>query len=323
MEIQILGTSSGAPSKQRNVSASIIKYQQSKQWCLVDCGEGTQHQLMHTTHSLANLQVVFITHVHGDHCYGLPGLVASAAMSGRTEPLIIVGPQAVLDWLLATRVMSESRSHFELDLKPVEELSGRLPLGGFLVESYTLSHRVPCWAYGFYETAIKKNLNQDKLRQDGIEAGPIWGQLQQGKDVELKSGFIKAADYLLPPRRSRKVIIAGDNDRPDILSAAVTDADVLVHEATYTQEVSDRVGSWPQHSSAQMVAEFAQQSDLRNLLLIHFSPRYHAKDSDERVEAIYQEAATSFHGRLFTACDFDRFELDLEGRLHRIEVNKQ
>jgi len=315
MEIQVLGTSSGAPSKQRTVSASVIKYRQSRQWCLVDCGEGTQHQLLHTKHSLANLAAILITHVHGDHCYGLPGLVSSAAMSGRTEPLTIVAPQAVLDWLLVTRDMSQSRSHFELNLLALENLPKQIEVGGFVVEHYPLSHRVPCWAYGFYETHIAAKLDQEKLRRDGIQPGQDWGLIQQGRDIEKDGQRIRASDYVLPPRRARKVIIAGDNDRPDILTAAVADADVLLHEATYTQAVSEKVGSWPQHSSAQMVAEFAEQVGLKNLVLMHFSPRYHKSDPVESVETIRQEAAKYYAGALYMANDLAIYRLDTEGKL--------
>ena len=315
MEIQILGTSSGAPSKLRNVSASTIQYRQSKHWCLVDCGEGTQHQLLHTKHSLASLDAILITHVHGDHCYGLPGLVSSAAMSGRTEPLTIVGPQAVLDWLVVTREMSQSRSHFDLHLLAVEDLPERIELGGFIIEHYPLSHRVPCWAYGFYETNIQRKLNQEKLKMDGIPAGANWGKIQQGQDIELNDQIFKAEDYLLPPREPRKVIIAGDNDKPEILSAAVQDANVLFHEATYTHEVSEKVGSWPQHSSALMVAEFAENSGLENLVLMHFSPRYHKNDPSESIQTIKEEALQHYKGTLFMADDLKRYSLSIDGQL--------
>ena len=318
MEIQILGTSSGAPSKLRNVSASTIQHRHSKHWCLVDCGEGTQHQLLHTKHSLATLDAILITHVHGDHCYGLPGLVSSAAMSGRTEPLTIVGPQAVLDWLVVTREMSQSRSHFDLQFLAVEDLPERIELGGFIIEHYPLSHRVPCWAYGFYETNIQRKLDQEKLKMDGIPAGADWGKIQQGQDIELNDQIFKADDYLLPPREPRKVIIAGDNDKPEILSAAVQDANVLFHEATYTQEVSEKVGSWPQHSSAKMVAEFAKNSGLENLVLMHFSPRYHKASMDQSIDVIAAEAGAYYNGTLFLAQDFARYCLHQDGTLEKV-----
>jgi len=109
MEITLLGTSSGTPTKTRNVSGTAIRKANSKSWYLVDCGEGTQHQILRTNLSLNHLQTIFITHIHGDHCYGLPGLLASAALSGRTVPLTIVGPRAINDFFTAIQKTTQLR----------------------------------------------------------------------------------------------------------------------------------------------------------------------------------------------------------------------
>ena len=107
MEILFFGTSSGAPTKERNVSGISLIESQGGAWYLIDCGERTQHQAMRSRMSLTSLKSVFITHLHGDHCYGLPGLLASAGLSGRTEPLQLVGPDGLREWLELTKTVSE------------------------------------------------------------------------------------------------------------------------------------------------------------------------------------------------------------------------
>ncbi|WP_366941568.1 MBL fold metallo-hydrolase [uncultured Kushneria sp.] len=103
MQLRFLGTSAGVPTRTRNVSALALIPERQRRWYLIDCGEGIQHQLMHTPLSLARLEAVLITHIHGDHCYGLPGLLASASMAGRRAALTVVGPRAVRDYLEALK----------------------------------------------------------------------------------------------------------------------------------------------------------------------------------------------------------------------------
>jgi len=114
MEIVFLGTSSGVPTKTRNVSATVVKRQDKKAWFLVDCGEGTQHQILHTKLALNHLSAIFITHVHGDHCFGLPGLLASASMSGRTEPITVIAPTEIKSFILSSQKVSDTFLTFEL-----------------------------------------------------------------------------------------------------------------------------------------------------------------------------------------------------------------
>ena len=143
------------------------------------------------------------------------------------------------------------------------------------MSAVALSHRVPCRAYVFTETRLERQLLQDKLRKDGIEPGPGWGELQKGNNVLLEDGrLLRSDDYTQIPRTARRLIVAGDKDTPALLAEACEGTHVLIHEATYTQDVADRVGPWPQHSSAEQVAKFAQQAQLPNLVLTHFSSRY-------------------------------------------------
>jgi len=317
MELVFLGTSAGAPTKTRNVTGLAVRRAGSRSWCLVDCGEGTQHRILHTNLSLRTLAAICITHVHGDHCFGLPGLLDSAGMQGRTEALTIYGPQPIARFIAAAREASGAWEPFPIDFHPIEEQEGEFTAGEFAVSRYALSHRVPCYAYAFRETRLERKLNQSALKARGVPSGPLWKTLHDGADVKLDDGsIVRAEDMLLPARRARKIVIGGDNDTPSLLHEACRDADVLVHEATYTMDVAQKVGPEPQHSAAQTVAEFAHAAALPNLVLTHFSARYQdnpaAKPSISDVEA---EAREFYDGRLFLAADLQTFRLNKDGVL--------
>ncbi len=319
MEIIFLGTSAGTPTKKRNVPAVAIRMVNSKSWSLVDCGEGTQYRLLETNLSLNNLEAIFITHVHGDHCYGLPGLLASASMAGRDNTLTIIGPESIREYVEITIKSTQLRLSYGLDFINIEDAKGRLDVGAFDVEAVELSHRAPSFAYGFYEKNIQQKLDIDKLKNEGHESGPVWGKIQKGEMVDLPDGrTVNGQDYLFEARKPRKIIVAGDNDTPELLAESVKSSDVLIHEATYTEDVAEKVGSAPQHSSAKAVARFADEVSLSNLILTHFSPRYQEEeDRSPSIKDIETEARAFFSGNLFLANDLDVFHLSREGELSK------
>ena len=321
MEFTFLGTSAGTPTKSRNVTGLALSHGGPKHWYLIDCGEGTQHQLLRTHHSVMQLQAIFITHIHGDHTFGLPGLLTSASMLGRTAPLYLVAPRPVKTFIEAAIVNSDSSLSFELRFVDSEAENFHWEDDSLSVTAVPLSHRVSCRAFVFTEKNLERQLVRDRLEADGIEAGPAWGRLQQGDDVVLEDGRLaRCDDYTRIARKPRKVIVAGDNDQPDLLLAACTGVQVVIHEATYTQEVSDRVGPWPQHSSAAQVARFAEAAGVPNLVLTHFSSRYQFNpDAYPHIGEIESEAKSIYRGNLYLAKDFACYELNRDLMLRPIE----
>jgi ribonuclease Z len=319
MEIQFLGTSSGTPTKTRNVAGLALRPPQSAHWYLVDCGEGTQHQILHTSLSLGSLGAVFITHLHGDHCYGLPGLLASAGMLNRTEPLLIAAPASVQRFVEGVLETTELRLPYPIAWLLVDDAPSIGVLPDVAVQVTPLSHRVPSYAFSFTEKGVGNKLDAARLKAAGIAPGPLLGQLQRGEQVRLADGrVLQGSDYFLPPRKPRKIIVAGDNDRPELLAPEARDADVLVHEATYTEEILQKIGPGPQHSSARMVARFARAATIPNLVLTHFSARYQDGGTGLPLAGVEAEARAGYAGNLFLASDLARFALDTHGQLSRL-----
>ncbi|WP_432697296.1 ribonuclease Z [Marinobacterium sp. YM272] len=318
MKITFLGTSSGAPTKQRNLSATAVQPEKGKPWILIDCGEATQHQLLRTPLSAQKLEAILITHIHGDHCYGLPGLLASCQLGGRKQPLTLVGPAAVRDFIEA--VISTTQLYLEYPLHFIEvsqELS--VSAAGFAISAVPLSHRTECWGYRIEEQDVPLQLDVERLRREGIEAGPTYARLQSGQDVQLADGrLLRSGDYTQLSRKPRVAVIAGDNDTPECLAAACERADLLVHEATYTEAVLKQVGPEPQHSSAARVARFAEQAGIPNLILTHFSPRYARttrRPGDHSIREIHDEAGQYYSGQLALAEDLGGWLLSRQGLL--------
>jgi len=317
MELIFLGTSSGAPTKNRNVPATALKMENNKDWYLIDCGEGTQHQILKTNLSLLRLKAICITHVHGDHCYGLPGLLASASMDGRKEKLTIIAPHGISQFLETVQKTTQLDLPFEINFIGVETLNRSISVNDFEICAIALSHRVPSFAYTFTEQNIEATLNKEKLITEGILPSPVWGKLQKCIDVVLDNGQKLISDeYLVRDRKPRIIVICGDNDSPELLKTIVPKPDVIVHEATFTEDILKKIGPAPQHSCARQIAEFAQHIQLKNLVLTHFSARYAPnKESSPSIFDIKNEARLNYSGNLFLANDFDTYKLDKQGNL--------
>lgn len=319
MHIMTLGTSAGTPTRERNVSAAAIWRAGQKSWVLIDCGEGTQHQILRAPLSLQTLDMICITHIHGDHTYGLPGLIASAQLAGRDQPLRIVGHAPV--WRMMQTVMANSDMHIQYPIEfiDVDTMSEPIEAAGFSVSSIVLSHRVPSRAYQFLEPQALPSVNKAALVDAGIPPGPQWGELQKTGRITLTDGSVlDGAPFLEPASSPRKAIIAGDNDQPELLLEAAAKADVLVHESTFTQAVLDKVGPHTQHSSALQVAQLAERAGVRNLVLTHFSARFtNDPDSSHHVGQLADEAQQAYRGAVHLAEDHAHFILNSEGVLSR------
>ena len=317
LHFTFLGTSSGVPTLTRNVSGLAIRNSKNKDWILVDAGEGTQQRIQQAKLSLQSLVAICITHVHGDHCYGLVGLLASAGMNARTAALTIIAPKEIQQWIEVTAQLTDLHLPYPLNFIDVNEATQILSLTDELsIQAHPLSHRVPSFAFSVIAQYTQKKLDTHALIQLGVPKGKVWGDLQHGQDIQFNQQTLKATNFTQIQTQRIHAIVGGDNDRPELLAQACQDAQLLIHESTYTQAILDKVGSGPMHSSAKMVAEFAQQQGLSNLILTHFSPR-HQDSAGQQV--IAEEVRNFYKGNFYLAHDFDQFSLEETGQLTKIK----
>lgn len=251
-------------------------------WVLVDCGEGTQQQIMRSPLRPSRLQAVLLTHLHGDHVLGLPGLLGTLAMEGRTDPLLITGPTGLRRWLEVMLDLPILRLGFDLeiteldpsDFDPDEPGDGgpERELGvvaGLTVSTRRLRHRVPSFGFRLAEPDRPGRVDPELARSFGIDEGPELGRLQRGETVD----GVESEQVTGPPRPGRVVTVLGDTMLAGGSIRLARDADLLVHECTYAAADHDRCVRWT-HSCSADVAEVVNRSGARGVLLTHFSARY-------------------------------------------------
>ncbi|MFC6347855.1 ribonuclease Z [Vagococcus carniphilus] len=278
MEIQFLGTGAGVPSKQRNVTSIALKLldERNAVW-LFDCGEGTQQQILNTNLRPRKIEKIFITHLHGDHIFGLPGLLSSRSFQGGESPLEIYGPKGIKSFVLTSLKVSESHVKYPLKFIEIEESGLIFEDHGFKVYCDELDHRIQCYGYRVVEADFQGELQVEKLKELNIPAGPIYKRIKNGETVELADGrIINGKEFIGESRQGRIVTILGDTRvHPNSLKLA-QHADVLVHESTFNHEESKMAKNY-YHSTSTQAAEIAKEANVKQLLLTHISARYLGK----------------------------------------------
>jgi len=299
MELTFLGTSAGVPTRERNVSAVALRPLQSANWTLFDCGEATQHQILRSSLSLFRLERIFITHLHGDHVYGIFGLLASRGMLMCDAPLEICGPPGLEEMVTTVRRLSQLNLPYALTIRELQP-GEILEFGRHHIEVVTLSHAITSYGYCWIEAERPGIFDPQKARRLGIPEGPLYGRLQRGESIELKGQNIPPQAVMGPPRPGRRIAIAGDNDRPELF-AACGPLELLVHEATYLQKDFDALPRKFKHTTARQLGQAAQTMGVRHLVATHFSPRY---GTPEQMEAFVREIREYYTGALTLAKDF-------------------
>ncbi|RRS31725.1 MAG: ribonuclease Z [Epsilonproteobacteria bacterium (ex Lamellibrachia satsuma)] len=316
MQLTFLGTSAGKPTKERNVSALALKFDQDNKWYLFDCGEATQHQLIRSSLRIGKLDTVFITHLHGDHYYGLPGLLSTKMLDKALKPLTIYGPKGIRKFIECA--LDISFEHLKYELKIIEyKAKETFVFDKFTLKVLPLVHSIESFAFYIKENDISNKLNENKLRAIGLEPSLLYGELKKGKSIIFHGKQLDPKAFMLEPVLGRSLIIAGDNSKPDILGEYLNDLDLLVHECTYTQEVYDKLPLKVLHTTAKELGEVGHKRHVKNLIATHINPRYNKK-SHLGIEMVYNEIKQSYKGRLFIANDFDTFILGKDKVLQRI-----
>lgn len=278
MQLEFLGTGAGSPSKQRNVTSVALKLlEELNEIWLFDAGEATQHQILHTTIRPRKVTKIFITHLHGDHIFGLPGFLSSRSFQGGNEPLTIYGPVGIKKFVMTALQVSESRLSYPLKFVEIDCSQELFNERGFKVTTMSLDHKIACYGYRIEEADHPGELQVDKLRQDNIPSGSIYGQLKAGKTVKLDDGrVIDGKNYIGKPQPGRIIAILGDTRQTPNAVVLAHKADVLVHESTFAKNEAKMAHNY-YHSTSLQAAEVAKQAGVKKLLLTHISARYTGK----------------------------------------------
>lgn len=289
MELYFLGTNAGVPSLERNVTSIALRMlEERRTFWLFDCGEGTQHQILRSPLKLSKLEKIFITHLHGDHLFGLPGLISSRAYQGGEDPLTIYGPPGLKQYIQTSLELSESHISYSLDI--VEHEGGVLfEDDSFRVEASLLEHRVASYGYRITEKDLPGKLNASVLESYGVRPGPLYGKLKRGESVEAPDGrWLHASMVQGKPKKGRIITILGDTRPCASVLPLARNADVLVHESTFLHEMKDTAHTY-YHSTARQAAEAAREAGVKRLFLTHLSSRYKYEDQILQLEGEAQE----------------------------------
>ncbi|ABM72717.1 Metallo-beta-lactamase superfamily enzyme [Prochlorococcus marinus str. MIT 9515] len=281
MNVTFLGTSSGVPTLTRNVSSLALKLSQTAEVWLFDCGEGTQHQLMKSNIKSSQIKKIFITHMHGDHIYGLPGLLATLGLSGNSNGIELYGPSELKFFVLSALKSSYCKLSFPLRFKEVEDKASFNKIlfenDKLKVHCACLKHRLPAYGYRVSEKDKPGIFDIKKATDLNIPPGPIYSELQAGKTVKLKDGrSFNGQEFCGPPRKGESFVYCTDTVFSESAINLSKNADLLVHESTFSKE-DEKMAYEKLHSTTIMAAKTALLANAKKLIITHISPRYTQK----------------------------------------------
>jgi len=302
LSIIFLGTGGSWPTVKRNVSSVALK--RGGEILLFDCGEGTQRQFQRSKLSYMQISKIFITHFHGDHFLGLPGLIQTMQLNDREKPLHVYGPVGMKKLLSQILSLGYFTPAYEIVSHEVKN-GDVLRFDGYVVRALHVDHNVPTLAYAFEEDMRPGRFDKPRALELGVPEGPLFSRLQRGETVTLRDGRKITPDMVLgPPRRGRKIVISGDTRPCDELVEFSKDADVLIHDATFDSELEEVANEYG-HATAFQAAETAKKANVEFLFLTHISPRYLGYK-------VLQDDARKVFKNSFVAKDFQEIEVRLK-----------
>ncbi len=290
------GTAGSIPTARRGLPALLVRRGGDR--ILFDCGEGTQRQLVSSV-GLTDLTEIYLTHLHADHWLGLPGLLKTFDLRGREPPLTIHGPPGLRE-LVVMALRLAGRVRFELNLVELEP-GETLRRDGYNIAAVPTRHRGPAYGYVLFEDQRPGMFDPEKAIELGLQPGPGFGRLQRGETV---SG-VTPEQVMGSARPGRKIVISGDTMPCETLTIAAHGADVLIHEATFAHEETQRAAETG-HSTARQAATVAREAEVRLLALNHFSTRYPIRVLREEARAVFEPTVLPR--------DFDEIEIPFAER---------
>jgi len=281
MRITFLGTGGGIPSMSRSLPAIAVNF--SGELILFDCGEGTQRQMMKAGTGFKQNLIIFLTHLHGDHILGLPGLIYTLSMLDRRYPLKVLGPYGTRRFIESILSARFGKLSYEIQVEEVGE-GVIYESKEYFIEAVQASHTVTALAYKLREKDRPGKMKVEVLEKLGVPRGPLWGRLQRGEPIKFSGRTIKPDEVMGPRRRGRTLVYTGDTRPSEKIIRFSKGADVLIHDATFGSEFEENA-SREGHSTAKQAAEVARRAGVRRLYLFHISPRYENEEEKLLAEA--------------------------------------
>lgn len=277
MQLTFLGTGASSPSRSRNVSSMALTHLSNDGaiW-LFDCGEGTQHQFLRCPLKISKVRKIFITHLHGDHLFGLPGLLASRALQAHGSEISLYGPKGLAQYLDAIFTICHSRINYPLHIHEIE--AGKIiDDEDMIVTAGELDHRITCFGFRIEQKDKCAELDKARLERENI---PLihYHALVEGKEIQLDDGrTVQGRHYWKHVQQGKVVAIFGDTRVTEAALPLAQNADLLVHEATYDSARADKADEYG-HSTTLQTAQFAHQANVKKLIVNHISNRYATAD---------------------------------------------
>lgn len=301
MRIVFLGSGGSWPSPQRNVLSIAIK--RGKEIILLDCGEGTQRQFMSSPFSFMQTKKILLSHFHGDHFLGLPGLIQSMTLNDREDGIRILGPRGTEDLVKILLDLGYFNPSFPVEVRDLEP-GTILDFEAYKITAFKAEHNVPCLGYCIEERERPGRFNLERARKLGIPEGPLYRELQIGREVKVEGRVITPDMVLGPPRKGRKIVYSGDTLPSKETVRYARNCDVLIHDATADSSFEEKANRYG-HSTARQAARIAKESKAKVLFLVHISPRY------EDTKPLLDEAKKVFENSI-VAEDLMEYEVRLE-----------
>ena len=271
-----LGTAGSIPTSQRNLPAVVV--QREGELFLFDCGEGVQRQMIKAKVSFHRKMKVFITHMHGDHLLGLPGLLQTMSLLDREKKLEIYGPPGIKAFVKAIKRTVQFVLTFPLEISEVEGSGVICAEEEYNVDAIWVEHVIPNLAYALVEKPRPGRFYPEKAKSSGVPEGSLWSKLQRGSPVKLPNGrIVKPEEVLGHPRPGRKIVYTGDTKSLETIVKFAEGANLLIHEATFDDELQKRAEE-DGHSTPSQAADAAKRAKAKWLILTHFSARYKTAD---------------------------------------------
>ncbi len=277
------------PLPNRHLTSMLLR--RDGELFLFDCGEGTQVSLKRLNLRWKSISVIFITHTHADHVTGLPGMLMLSSQVDRSEPLYVIGPPRIKEYIESTLSSLEIYINYQIIIKEIDPSARQVVYqgDGFKVKSFPLKHSRVCVGYSLEEDDRPGAFFPDKALALGLPSGPLWGKLQKGQSVALDDKIINPADVMGKERRGRKVSFVTDTMYTEWIAQDVYDSDVLICEGMFTDEFQDSATE-KRHLTARQSGIIARNAAVLKVGLIHYSPRY----TDRQLSFLLEEAQEEF-----------------------------